>query len=144
MKEAEKDETQQEMDVFATQITKLLKETTETFMLGEPLTLTVLKDKGYSKAAHVGGEDFIPESAYVGKRGKIIYVFKPVMATTYSRMEMDETQAEKSMVGFKEFMKENLSAVMESVRDSRKAAADKKERESMADRYEKYEGFGSW
>ena len=38
MKEAEKDETQQEMDVFATQITKLLKETTETFMLGEPLT----------------------------------------------------------------------------------------------------------
>jgi len=133
-----------EMEAIAAQITLAFDKAKETFMLGEPLTLTVLKDKGYSKAPHVGSEDFAPHKAYVGKRGKLIYVFKPVMVASYHLMEMDETQAEKSLVGFKEFMKENMGQILEQLRDSRKKAADDKEREAMADRYDKYEGFGSW
>jgi hypothetical protein len=132
------------LEQMAAEITEVFGKSSETFMLGEPLTLTVLKEKGYSKAPHVGSEDFAPVKAYPGKRGKMIYVFKPVMATSYIHMEMDETQAQKSLIGFKEFMKENMGEIVQRLSESRKEAADRKEREAMADRYEKYEGFGSW
>jgi hypothetical protein len=127
-------------------ITKAMGKTKETFMLMEPLTLTVLKDKGYSKAPHVGSEDFHPVRVYMGKRGKMICVFKPVMTADYKEMEMAQDEAERSLMGFKEFLKETTAGLDATIADARRQIADKAEREALKDRYDKYEdlGFGSW
>ena len=135
---------QSETDRIAEEYTAAFTASDETFMLGEPLTLTVLRDKGYSKAPHVGSEDFKPVRAYMGKRGKMIFVFKPVMVTDYKEMEMDEAQAVKSLLGFQMFLNEHLKSVVERLKETRIELAAEAERKSLADRYEKYEGFGSW
>lgn len=135
------------MELLCEELSTALGKATESFMLSSPLALTVKKANGtYSKVAHVGSEDFAPARAYMGKRGKIIFVFKPVMVSEYSEMEMDDRQARESLVGFKEWLRENFGDMQGKLADIRAEAAKKAEQTKLADRYETYKdiGFGTW
>lgn len=120
---------------------------TETFMLASPETLTIKKANGtYSKKAHIGSEDFRPTSVYMGKRGKLIFVFKPVMVADYVEAELDETQAKEKLMGFKDWCKENLAEIQDSIAAMRTETALEHERAAMAERADQYKdlGYGSW
>lgn len=124
-----------------------LATTSETFMLASPETLTIKKVNGtYSKKAHIGSEDFRPVSVYMGKRGKLIFVFKPVMVADYAEAELDEIQAKEKLMGFKDWCKENLAEIQASIADMRAETALEHERAAMAEKAEQYKdiGFGSW
>lgn len=120
-------------------------------MLMEPLSLTVKKagkpGDGYSKKAHTGGEEFQPIRCYAGKRGALIYVFRPLAVANYLEMEMPEAQAKTALSGFETWIKGVVDAELERTRkEAQQASALKAEREKLADRADQYadQGFGSW
>ena len=119
-------------------------------MLTEPLTLTVKKANkpgdGYSKKAHTGGEEFQPVRCYAGKRGALIYVFKPLAVAEYVEMEMSESQAKKSLSGFELWLKGIIDPELDRTRkEAQQASALKAEREKLATHADKYgEEFASW
>jgi hypothetical protein len=128
-------------------INDALASTGETFMLGSPETLTVKRPNGaFSKKAHIGSEDFKPVRAYLGKRGKIIFVFKPVMVADYDEMEMDENQAKEKLIGFKEWFKDKAGDLQGSIADKRAHQALEQDKAAMAKRADEYAhlGFGEW
>lgn len=135
------------LDALATRMTEAMKACTETFMLSSPIALTVRKANGaFSKMPHVGMEDFQPASAYIGKRGKMIFVFKPVMVAEYVEMEMDEQQAFANLNGFKDYLRENVGDLQKLQTEIKVEMAKKAEEGKLADRHETYKdiGFGSW
>jgi hypothetical protein len=145
--DVEQTEEELELELMADEVTAIMSTTSETFMLSAPMTLTVKKpNNAYSKAAHVGSEDFGPVRCYLGKRGKLIFVFKPIMVSDYLEMEMDEAQAKASLVGFKDFLKEHVGDLDYKASQIRARLAAKKEQDKLADRHETYKdiGFGSW
>jgi len=147
VEQVKKTEEELALDELAKKMSEAMKRTQETFMLSAPASLTVRKSNGaYSKAAHVGMEDFQPTSAYVGKRGKIIFVFKPVMVADYVEMEMDEQQAFAHLNGFKDFIRENVGDLHRLQSEIKVEMAKKAEEQKLADRFETYKdlGFGSW
>lgn len=147
IKPVEQTEEELELDLLAEEITGTFATTTETFMLSSPMALTVKKPNGgYSKVAHVGSEDFQPVRTYLGKRGKLIFVFKPVMVSEYSEMEMEEASAKANLVGLKDFLKEYVGDIEAKTAQIRARLASKQEADKLADRHETYKdiGFGSW
>jgi hypothetical protein len=147
IKPVEQTEEELELDLLAEEITSIFASTTETFMLSSPMALTVKKPNGgYSKVAHVGSEDFQPVRTYLGKRGKLIFVFKPVMVSEYSEMEMDEASAKANLVGLKDFLEEFVGDIEAKTAQIRAQLAAKQEQAKLADRHETYKdiGFGSW
>jgi ribosomal protein S12 len=135
------------LDKLAASMTEAMNKCEETFMLSAPATLTVRKaNGGYSKVAHVGMEDFQPVSAYVGKRGKMIFVFKPVMVADYLEMEMDEQQAFANLSGFKDYLRESVGDLQKLQSEIKVEMAKKAEEAKLADRFDTYKdiGFGSW
>lgn len=135
------------LDSVADQITEYFASSTQTrLMLNEPHQLTVKKANGqYSKKAHIGGEEFIPLRAYLGKRGQIIYVFRPADAADYAELEVTEKEANELLDGFVAFMKK-APDLREAMTSAKKIAADAAEREKLAGKAEQYAdlGFGSW
>jgi hypothetical protein len=95
----------------------------------------------------VHGEEFIAMGCYLGKRGKLIYTFKPVDVSNYVQMEMEEARAKKALSGFSDFLKSVVNYDLDRLK---KAAQDKAsieaEREKLSEREEQYAnmGFGSW
>lgn len=143
----EQTEEELELDLLAEEVTGILAATTETFMLSAPMSLTVKRSNDtYSKVAHVGSEDFQPVRCYLGKRGKLIFTFKPVMVSEYAEMEMDEASAKANLVGFKDFLYEFVGDINYKTGQIRARLAAKQEEAKLADRHETYKniGFGSW
>ena len=148
-----------DLDTMADEITRRIQEANAnsksplptSLMLNEPLSLTVKKagkpGDGYSKKAHTGGEEFQPVRCYAGKRGALIYVFKPLAVAEYMEMEMPESQAKKSLSGFELWLKGIIDPELDRTRkEAQQASALKAEREKLADRADQYadQGFGSW
>jgi hypothetical protein len=147
LQEPKKTDEELALDELSKKMTEVMKQTEETFMLSSPIALTVRKSTGtYSKQAHMGMEDFQPVSAYVGKRGKMIFVFKPVMVADYAEMEMDEAQAFANLSGFKDFMREKVGDLQKLQSEIKVQMAQKAEEQALASRAETYKdlGFGSW
>jgi hypothetical protein len=136
------------LEALASQISERMLEKPETFMLGEPMSLTVKKSDGsYSKRPHIGGEDFRLVRCYVLKREKLIYVFRAIEAIDYLEMEMDEGQAKRALAGFDTYIKEIGGADFELLKKSAmKKLATEAEKIKNADKEERYAelGFGSW
>lgn len=135
------------MDALVAQMNAILLANQKTFMLGEPLSLTVKRSNGgYSKRPHTGGEDFQALRCYAGKRDKLIYVFRPVDAADYVEMEMDEAQAKKSLNRFADFLKTYAGSDFDRTRkEIAKKNAEEAELEKLATRKEYADlGFGSW
>ena len=140
-------EEEKALEALAEEITKAFAGCGETFMLASPMALTVKrKDGTYSKQAHIGSEDFHVVRAYMGKKGKFIYVFRPVMIADYVEMEMDETQAQANLVGLREWMGSKLGDIRKRRDELRAELAKTVEAQKLEDRYETYRelGFGSW
>ncbi|UUZ75422.1 hypothetical protein LP414_27285 [Polaromonas sp. P1(28)-13] len=102
--------------------------------------------KGFSKVSHIGGEDFIPQSAYVGKRGKIIVRFKPKEAAAYEVMEMAADEAMTQMAGFSLLTEMPDGDYVTHIRLLNKEASNIREKESVKDKFVEYEaiGFGTF
>lgn len=146
--EDEMTEEEPDLQGLVEKIDSLIVNSMRQFMLSEPLMVTVkTKDGGYSKRPLIGGEEFIAMGCYLGKRGKLIYTFKPVDVSNYVQMEMEEARAKKALSGFSDFLKSVVNYDLDRLK---KAAQDKAsieaEREKLSEREEQYAnmGFGSW
>lgn len=109
----------------------------------EQLTVEVT-GRGYKKVAHMGGEDFIPNSAYVGKRGKIIVVFRPVGAASYQTMEMAADDAVSNLSAFEALSITEGGDYKTRMKAISLKAVKLKEREAVKDKAEDYPDFGSF
>lgn len=122
---------------------------TTTFMLVEPVSVTIKKSDGkFGKRAMIGGETFRPVDCYVGKRKSLIHVFKPLQASDYATAELSHEDAKK-LFGhtFTEFIKAVDGGKFEEMnREANKLARDEEERIKNAGKAEQYSdlGFGSW
>lgn len=141
-------EMEKDLQALADELTKQIQANPVSCMLMEPLSLTVKKRDGqYSKRPHVGGENFRPESVYAGKRGKMIYVFKPQDVADYVTMEMDENMAKKSLSDFGDYIARVAGPEFaRSKKEAMEAASMAAEREKLSERIDQYAdlGFGSW
>lgn len=118
------------------------------FALSGPVSLTILRapseshKSGYGKKAHIGGEEFIGEKAYLGKRGHIICCFKPVGVEDYMTMEMPLGDCFAQLTGFqKHFVEQGFNVQFQAIRDAKnqeKQAADLEKFSSQ------YSDFGSF
>lgn len=111
-----------------------------------PETLTVETAKGYSKTPHIGGEDFRPSSAYVGKRKTIIVKFAPVDAQAYQFMEMEAKQAMGKLSGFDTYCNDpdHRIDLASRLRAINTLASNEREREAVKDKFTLYDNFGTF
>jgi len=111
-----------------------------------PSMLTVnTPGKGYKKHNHIGGEEFYPQSVYVGKTNRLIFVFKPVDAQPYSEMEMTENEAQTQLDKFRSVA--NMAAggnFLGELKAIRELESKAREQEAMKDKFNEYAEFGSW
>lgn len=119
----------------------------QSFSLGEPTQLTVSRKGGqFTKKPHIGGEEFAFVRAYMGKRGSLIFVFKPRGVADYEFAEFAEADAKRSLLGFAEALAAAMNTgELRELKDAKKAAVLDAEREKLeASRAAHYPGFGSW
>lgn len=110
-----------------------------------PETLTVhVAGRGYRKEAHVGGEDFIPFEAYMGKKGKILVKFKPKQAAGYEHMEMTTDDALKSLSAFEALTMMEHGSFTERHAQLSKERSKLREQERNRNKFEDYASFGSF
>ena|GEM_PF-2241991 len=113
-----------------------------------PESLTVLMtSKGYQKAGHIGGEEFVPQSIYLGKKGKLIACFKPREAAAYQHAEMPVDDALVKMAGFAEAAEASCADGYKSrMNDIKKEVTQQRDAERLAEKADVYKdiGFGSW
>lgn len=122
------------------------KNAIDEFMLAGPINLTVkMNDGGFSKKNHIGGEGFIPIGAYLGKRGQIIYQFKPVDIAPYKTAELTERQVTEYLSGFDDFVAQlapewcrKSEEALKKKRQEKRAAEEQRHRKSYG------EDYGSW
>lgn len=112
-----------------------------------PDTLTVSTSKGYRKRTHVGGEEFRPRRAYVGKRGKLLIEFAPLQADDYEHMEMSAQDALAKLSGFD--LLSNFgddASLADRLRGISRKASVVREQESNESRFDDYKdlGFGTF
>lgn len=123
------------------------------FTLNQPTRVTVKTSEGrYFKKPLIGEESFEATSCYVGKKGDLIFVFKPVDDTgetgkdDYSSMEMKVDEAYSKLDDFADYIK---TAINKDVVAEQKAAALEsrrlKEELELKKREEVYgDTFGNW
>lgn len=119
------------------------------FAMNTPKSLTVWKNAveadgrtGYSKHAHIGGEEFIPTKAHVGKKGHIIVTFKPVQAEPYAWMEMPLTDCLNELAGFQQhFVRSELSVKWAEAQNAKQTAKKTADLEKFG---ATYNDFGSY
>lgn len=131
-------------EVAAKQITRHFLDNPKTFMLLAPSLLTVLKGDKYSKRSQIGGEEFQPIGCYEGKRGRLIYTFKPKGAADYTVAEFSHEDAKKAFGNaFEAHLKEAPGGNVEQLaRDMRKGAADAAEAVKNAQKVGVYANIG--
>lgn len=102
--------------------------------------------KGFSKVAHIGGEEFVPFEAYAGKRGKIIVRFTPREAAAYETMEMSADEALGKLQGFSTLTNMEGGDYQSHAKRLNRDASTIRERESVKDKFTEYEaiGFGTF
>jgi hypothetical protein len=57
---------------------------------GTPTVHVKLKDNSFRQKPMIGGQEFFLKDAYVGARGKLIFVFEPADAQEYQHAEIDQ------------------------------------------------------
>lgn len=103
---------QEALDKLARVFNKVFGDEHRKFEVIEPVALTVKDRHGmYSTRSSIGGEQFTPSGAYVGKRGSMIFVFKPLLLCDYAVMEMEESKALRLLQGFNAYVHTILSRV---------------------------------
>ncbi len=110
-----------------------------------PASLTVASEKGFRKAQHMGMENFKLKGVYMGKRGSLVWQFKPEDVADYTTMEMTDSEAFKQLNGFKEAMNQVLSeeslAWLKNMKNQKVKEAEEAKLETART---SYADFGSW
>ena len=140
------EETKAKLEALAEELTGNLKQNASSvYTLLSAELLTTMSSKGYAKTSHIGGEEFYADSVYLGKKGKLIAVFKPVGAAAYGTMEMPVDFAIAKLSDY-DIALENSCANGYKSRMSHVENSARSEREikQLAEKGSDYEEFGSW
>ncbi len=123
----------------------IFKEEPQEFMLANGGSFTVKRGAKYSKRSMLGGEGFKPTSAYVGKRGKIIYEFTPTFTTDFNHLEIDEDAVKSELIGFEEYVAPAFNEMFQKLQ-AEKAKLKSMEAVAANEEREKLYGadYGSW
>lgn len=134
---------------LAVRMTEYFQANKEQVTLLSPGSLTVtIPGKGYSKANHIGGEQFTIDRVRVGsaKAGsRLIFVFKPTAASSYSDMEMTENEAQTQLDGFRSAA--NFAAggdFLGELKAIRRIDSIAREHEAAKEKVNDYPEFGAW
>lgn len=131
-------------EAAAKQITRHFLDNPKVFMLLAPSLLTVLKGDKYSKRSQIGGEEFVPIGCYEGKRGRLIYTFKPKGVTDFTVAELNHEDAKKAFGNvFETHLKGSPGGNVEQLaKDMRKSHADAAEAIKNAEKGGVYANIG--
>lgn len=142
------DETERKrLESDAAAITKEFQNTLYVFKLKAPGSLTVKIGDRYTKQPYIGDEQFEGDSAYVGKSGKVIVVFKEREKHT-TLMEMPLNECLTKLEGFPAFI--NTVSASRDDDDVAEIRAEADEIEEVAhvearrDHFAENPAFGSW
>jgi hypothetical protein len=115
-----------------------------TCTLAGPEVLTCCRVNGtYHKVSHVGGEDFKPVEAYIGKRKRMLIKFQPLQAAEYAHMEMFVDDALAHMHGFDQLTWfEDGSTLSDKLHALARKASEIKEKERNRSKFDDYDNFG--
>lgn len=133
------------------------------FMLTEPATLTTSRgnhgvptysrlttSRGnhevptYSRVSHIGGESFTPVRAYWGKKGEMIYVFRPMEMANYVEMELPESRL-KLLSGFTDYLKNIGGDLFKEMQEMKLKSSEANERARLLENKQYAAmGYGSW
>jgi hypothetical protein len=117
----------------------------QAFSLTAPMKLITKKGKEYRNTAFIGGEDFRPSSAYIGKKGQTLIMLRPTDPSDFEYLEVPEKQCAKVFgAGFTTYLRETLKDVLEQKEELAAQASRQNEIARNAGAMKLYEGFGSW
>lgn len=122
--------------------------------LNQPCSVVVKTRTGYKMAPHIGGESFCVSSAYLGKKGNLIFVFTPQtvnMREQYKFAEFGCAAALDKLTGFREWYDEAMNSIDQATAGVvRELAAAESTGDLETLRIKRameqpgYEEFGSW
>jgi hypothetical protein len=117
----------------------------QAFSLTAPMKLITKKGKDYRNTVFIGGEDFRPVSAYVGKKGQTLIMLKPTDPSDFEYLEVPEKQCRKVFgPHFDTYLRETLKDVLEKKEEIAAQASRQNELARNAQAMRQYDGFGSW
>jgi hypothetical protein len=140
------DAKQKAADEISARINNALRGQTSTpFKLAGPAQLTIkTRQSQYKKKAFLGDEEMMLASAYAGKRGDVIAVFKNRVPTEYAYIEISLMEARERLNGFSDFIAalniEDFDNIVEGIEQNIAQAAAVEREEAM----EASPEFGSW
>lgn len=116
--------------------------------LWSPTLLTVMHPDGqFKKANHIGGEEFVFESAYVGKRGVLIFRLKRTSPVEYQHVEVTEAEGVKLFENWRAMTNSlaggDFAEALADVTKVRKTFDATKRNAEHLDKYDQI-GGGSW
>ena len=134
-----------ELQKLVDQYHEAFKATPRSFMLTAPAKHTTLTGKEYKIKPFIGGEEFEPWRAYVGKKHGTIIVLKPKYPCDFEFLEVPEKQCKTAFgAAFPMYMREVLSDVMDAKEELAAQARKLQEMERNAEAAAQYSEFGSW
>jgi hypothetical protein len=140
------DAEQKAADQISARINNALRGQVSTpFKLTGPAQLTIkTRQSQYKKKSFLGDEEMMLSSAYAGKRGDVICVFKNRVPTEYAYIEIPLMEARERLNGFSDFIAalniEDVDKIVEGIGQNIAQAAAVEREEAMAVSPE----FGSW
>lgn len=136
---------QTELAKLVEQYAAAFKDSPKTFSLGAPHKLTTKTGEKFSIKPFIGGEEFEPFGAYVGKKHGTIIVFKPKDPCDFEFLEVAEKSCKTTFgAHFGTYMREILADVMDAKEELTAQAARQAEIEKNAEAAGAYTEFGSW
>lgn len=117
----------------------------QNFSLTAPMKLITKKGKEYRNTSFIGGEEFVPASAYVGKKGQTLITLRPVDPSDFEFLEVPEKQCPKVFgPAFAAYLRETLDDILEKKDELVTQVSRQNEIARNAQAMEQYDGFGSW
>jgi hypothetical protein len=136
---------QTELAKLVEQYADAFKEAPSGFLVSAPQKLTTKTNDQFSIKPFIGGEEFEPVRAYVGKKHGTIIVFKPRDPCDFHFLEVPEKQCREVFgAGFPVYMRTILADVMEAKEELAAQAKRQDELEANAEKMTQYAEFGSW
>jgi hypothetical protein len=113
-------------------------------ILAGPESLTVFHRGGFQKRPHIGGEEFIPFEAYIGKKGRVIVKFRSREAVDYDHMEMFADDALAHLHNFRNVVTTESGSYMARIANLNRKRSDLRAMEKAKDKFDEYDDFGTF
>lgn len=142
-------EEKSELDTAIEKVNKMIavqSQKDRTFTVSGPTTMFVRKSNGsYGQESFIGGEELLLTGAIIGKRKVINYVFKPIAASPFEAVEINDAKAKENLDGFVRWASRNGRTYTEMIREAKRAANKEAENCEAPIKKETYgEEWGNW